>query len=59
MSVIRSFVPRWYADDFKPEAPKPERERRLHACEHCGHQMEFADQECACTARSNRTSWSR
>ena len=50
MSTIRSFVPRFY-EDVPREAPKPERERRPHTCERCGHQMEFADQECACTSR--------
>ncbi len=31
-----------------------ERLERPHECEYCGHHMVFDDQECACTARSNR-----
>lgn len=58
MSTIRSFVPRSYADVARaPEAP-PERVRRPHDCERCGKHMEWDDQSCACTARSNRIGWS-
>lgn len=55
---IRSVVPRNYGE-VKREAPEPERERRPHDCEHCGRHFEFADEQCACTARSNRISWAR
>jgi len=33
---------------------KQDRVERPHACEYCGHKMKWDDQECACTARSNR-----
>lgn len=30
------------------------REEYAHDCEHCGRRMLYADQSCACTAKSNR-----
>jgi hypothetical protein len=60
-TTIRSFVPRTYADvkrttaDAKPW--RSAREVKPHDCEHCGKHMEYADQVCACLARSGPLGW--
>ena len=59
MSTIRSVVPRSYEDVKREPEPTPDRERAPHACDYCGRVMEFADQRCACLARSNRIGWVR
>lgn len=67
--TIRSVVPASYGD-FPPEPEPSDdhdcfcdgceecipgwRDYKPHECEHCGHRMEFADQQCGCTSLSNR-----
>lgn len=54
---IRSVVPATYGD--APKQPPPEwwnyeRVYAPHSCERCGRQMEFADQQCACSSVRGR-----
>ncbi len=63
MSTIRSVVPLSFisVSDWKDveSVPVSDRVRRPHECEHCGRYMEWDDQQCACTSRSNRVGWVR
>lgn len=55
-SIKTGPVTREYEEGFErtyrsSQPPEPERVRSPHDCERCGHHMEYADQECACTSR--------